>query len=603
MVSPFPKIYRVGILVVFLIVILSFTLFYHIQTVTENNLRTNMLNDQIDRQRMATKTLSQHIGSDLSLVVTVLDGMTSSVYFQNEATYSVEQSNALMSEKYATLGDIIDKMFVLDKNDIVIAGLSQDGLEKNLGADFSQRAWVKEVKQNLLPAFSNGFERQGTFSIYIAVPIINSQSGKYDGLIGASIPTERFFGRYGNVHDINSQFLVAFDKNGTILAVGADRSLVGKNFFGATVQQFIHHNDYLNNLTRNLLNGNSVNGMYDYGRTERINTGQPIFVKDEPKYYVQIVTPTNTVLSKISETLVIERIKSYSLLIGVLASVACLILFLLKWNNTIEMEVVRRTEDLNKINIELNSVSRRLKTSNLSLDSANAQLKRHEKMQQEFINMAAHELRTPIQPILGLADVLRDSISDSGRAKLLNVIMRNAKRLQRLSSDLLDVSKIEGSALKLSKSQFDLTEKIENTINDIENSFDVETKKNVKIIFRSSGPISIFADRDRIFQVLSNLFNNAVKFTGNGIVTVGATLSNSPNKQVIVTVTDTGVGISPEIMPKLFSKFVTTSNQGTGLGLFISKGIIEAHGGRIWAENNQSGMGSTFSFSLPLDQP
>lgn len=562
-----------------------------------------MLNDQIDRQRIATKTLSQHIGSDLSLVVTILDGLTSSPYFQNSEIYPVEKSNTLLREKYAIIGDIVNNIFVLDKNDIVITGLSPAGMQKNLGADFSQREWVKETRENLSPAFSKGFERQGIFSIYISVPIIDSKSGQYEGLIGASVPTERFFGRYGNVHDINSQFLVAFDKNGTILAVGADRNLIGKNFFGATVQQFIRHNDKLNNLTRNLLQGNPVIAMYDYGTTERINTGQPIFIKDEPKYFVQIVTPTKTIFSKISETLFLERVKSYSLLVAVLVAIAVFVVFLLQWNNTIGKEVVNRTKAINKSNVELDTMSKRLKTSNLSLESTNVQLRQHEKMQKEFINVAAHELRTPIQPILGLADVLRDHTSDPGQVKLLDVIMRNAKRLQRLSSDILDASKIEGNVLKLSKSQFDLTEKIKNTIIDIENSYDLETKKNVKIIFRSSESITIIADRDRIYQVLTNLLNNAMKFTRKGIINVNASLNNfsdGRDKQVTVTIMDTGVGISPEIMPNLFSKFVTTSNQGTGLGLFISKGIIEAHGGKIWAQNNPDGVGARFSFSLPI---
>jgi signal transduction histidine kinase len=195
-------------------------------------------------------------------------------------------------------------------------------------------------------------------------------------------------------------------------------------------------------------------------------------------------------------------------------------------------------------------------------------------------------------------------VSDSHQVKLLEVIKRNAKRLQRLSSDILDVSKIESSLLKLSKSQFELSEKIKTVISDIENGYDTERKKNVKIIFQPTESITIFADRDRIYQVLSNLLINAIKVTKNGTITVNTSLNNStnsPNKQVIVTIMDTGVGISPEIMPKLFSKFVTTSNQGTGLGLFISKGIIEAHRGRIWAENNPDGVGARFTFNLPIE--
>jgi signal transduction histidine kinase len=218
--------------------------------------------------------------------------------------------------------------------------------------------------------------------------------------------------------------------------------------------------------------------------------------------------------------------------------------------------------------------------------------------------MAAHELRTPIQPILGLTDVLRDYISDSHQSRLLDVIMRNAKRLQRLSGDILDVSKIESSLLRLSKSPIDLNEKIKTVINDIENSYENGDKKNVKILFEPNEPITVFADKDRIYQVLSNLLNNAIKFTKNGTISISARLNHNTNNQdqeVIVTITDTGSGIPVELMPKLFSKFVTSSNHGTGLGLFISKGIVAAHGGRIWAENNPNGVGASFSFSLPIN--
>lgn len=602
MLLSLPRVYKIGIISVISIVIFSFALFYYMQTLTENNVRSSLLTEQVDRQQAASKSLSQHIGSDLSLVMTVLDGLTNSAYMQGGDIYS-DKTNRLIQEKFDLIDDIIDKIFVLDKNDVVTTSLSQFGRDQSLGSDFSQREWVKEARRDLEPVFSKGFERQGIYTVYIVVPIINRDDNRYMGLIGASIPTEKFFARYGNVHDINSQFLVIFDKDGTILAVGADRALVGKNFFGTVVQNFVEHNEILNNLTRTLLKGKSAYAIYDYGRSERVNTGQPILVQNEPIYFLQIVTPTKVIFSKISDTLFTERLKSYSLLIAVFASVGVLLIFLLKWNNTMEKEVVKRTNALNKSNMQLGIVSKKLKISNLSLQNANEQLKQHDKIQKEFINMAAHELRTPIQPILGLTDVLRDYISDSHQSKLLDVIMRNAKRLQRLSSEILDVSKIESSLLRLSKSSIDLNEKIKTVINDIENGYDDGNKKNVKILFEPNEPITVYVDRDRIYQVLSNLLNNAIKFTENGTVTINIGVnysSNNHDKEVIVTITDTGTGISPEILPKLFSKFVTSSNHGTGLGLFISKGIIEAHGGRIWAENNSSGIGTTFSFSLPI---
>jgi len=600
-----PRIYKIGIVSVISIVIFSFALFYYIQTVAENNVQSNLITEQIDRQRAASKSLSQHIGSDLTLVMTVLDGLTSSGYIQ-AGDINSEKTNQLIQEKYKIIDDVIDKIFVLDKNDMVTSGLSQSSTDEYLGADFSQREWVKEAKRDLKPVFSKGFERQGIYTIYIGVPVINRDNNQYMGLIGATIPTEKFFARYGNVHDVNSQFLVIYDKNGTILAVGADRNLVGENFFGTTVQNFIGHNEILNNLTGSLLKGHPNYGVYDYGRSDRINTGQPILVQNTPTYFLQIVTPTKAIFSKISDTLFTDRLKGYSLLVAVFASVGSLVIFLLKWNNTMEKEVIKRTNALNKTNIQLGIMSKQLRKSNMSLQNANEQLRQHDKIEKEFINMAAHELRTPIQPILGLADVLRDYVTDSHQSKLLDVIMRNAKRLQRLSCDILDVSKIESSLLKISKSKIDLNEKIKNVINDVENGYDDGNNSNVKIIFEPKETIFVYADKDRIHQVLSNLLNNAIKYTKNGIITINTSIANGSNnnanddKEAIVTIMDTGCGITPEIMQKLFSKFVTTSSHGTGLGLFISKGIIEAHGGRIWAENNSNGVGSSFSFSLPF---
>ena len=600
MLLKLPKIYKIGILSVISIVIFSFTVFYSIQIVTEENVKSNLISEQIDRQQIASKSLSQHIGSDLTLVTTVLDGLANSVYLQEEDT-DPKKITSIINEKYNSIDDIIDRIFVLDINDIVTTDLSRQGTNLYLGSDFSQREWVKETRNELKPVFSKGLEGQDIYSIFIAVPLINKEDNQYLGLIGASIPTEKFFSRYGNVHDINSQFLVVYDKNATILAVGADTNLVGKNFFGKIVQSFITQNEILNNLTTTLLTGKPNYGVYEYGKTERINTGQPVLIQDTPTYFIQVVTPTKEIFAKTADTLFTERLKSYSLLTAVFASVALLTIFLLKWSNTMEKEVIKRTQELNKSNIKLGIMSQELKNSNLSLQKANDQLRQNDKLQKEFINMAAHELRTPIQPILGLTDVLLDQSSDSHQSHLLEVVMRNARRLQRLSSDILDVSKIESSSLKLSKTPMELNEVIQTVINDFENGNKSERNKSVKIFFQPKKSIIVYVDRDRISQVLSNLLNNAFKFTKHGSVRIRIKPDENDNNKVVhVTIQDTGTGITSELIPNLFSKFVTSSYNGTGLGLFISKGIIEAHGGRIWAENNSNGIGASFTFSLPI---
>ena len=242
------------------------------------------------------------------------------------------------------------------------------------------------------------------------------------------------------------------------------------------------------------------------------------------------------------------------------------------------------------------------------LEAANEQLKVHEKMQKEFINVASHELRTPIQPILGLSEVLHAKIKDTEQCQLLDTITRNAKRLQRLTDDILDVTKIESQSLKLNKERFNLNDVITNVIDEMiinrefknkNNDDDYDDDDNIKLEY-SPKDIFVEADRVRVTQVISNLLNNAVKFTKEGKITI-AIEKKDDEEIIVISIKDTGIGIDSEMFPKLFSKFASKSYQGTGLGLFICKSIVEAHGGKIWAENNntQEKKGSTFYFTLP----
>jgi signal transduction histidine kinase len=251
-------------------------------------------------------------------------------------------------------------------------------------------------------------------------------------------------------------------------------------------------------------------------------------------------------------------------------------------------------------------------------------------MQKEFINVAAHELRTPIQPILGLSEILRSRLTKSPEWQgqdLLDIIIRNAKRLQRLAEDILDVTRIESHSLRLKKERFNLNQMVSNIIEDHRNQIlrantDTTSENNetgIRLIFLpGKEDIAVEADKSRIAQVISNLLSNAIKFTRqerkeadneppkvNHRKTILITVEkNDTQKEAVVSIRDAGIGIDSEIFPRLFSKFASKSFEGTGLGLFISKSIVEAHGGRIWAENNSSDSledsGATFRFSLAL---
>jgi signal transduction histidine kinase len=287
-------------------------------------------------------------------------------------------------------------------------------------------------------------------------------------------------------------------------------------------------------------------------------------------------------------------------------------------NNHLNEVVNERTQKLEKTIAELKEKEEVVETINKQLVSANNELNIHDNMQKEFINVAAHELRTPIMPILGLSELLYNKVVKGNNLKQetlkehLQIIVRNSYRLHKLVEAVLDVTKLESRIFKLNTELVELNEVITNVVIDFENLVknkkydDGKNKNNAKIIYEPNRNNKIFvnADRTRLTQVISNLLDNALKFTQGGFIIITTRITHKEkdtnNDKVIVMIKDSGIGIDNEILPRLFTKFATKSDQGTGLGLFIVKKIIEAHGGRIWAENNSNGIGSTFYFTLPI---
>jgi signal transduction histidine kinase len=278
------------------------------------------------------------------------------------------------------------------------------------------------------------------------------------------------------------------------------------------------------------------------------------------------------------------------------------------------------SDELSVLSESFNSMVGSIRSSTIKQDEltkklevANEELKYKDRLKDEFINIAAHELKTPIQPILGLTEILYSQVKDDKQKELLEVTIRNAKRLQQLTNDILDVAKIESKSLGLNKEQFNLNDVVINTMNDLVlgKEFHDTNSQNIKLSYDPQD-IFVLADKGRIAQVISNLLSNAFKSireSGKGgtvtidienRVSTGGPNTNDP--EIVVSISDEGKGIDGKILPSLFSKFVSTySSKGTGLGLFISKSIVEAHGGKIWCRNNDHGKGgATFGFSLPI---
>jgi hypothetical protein len=337
---------EIGIVLIISIIVSSNVLLFFLQNSIEAELRSTTFERQRELQLQSTKEIAQHIGSDVTLVMSMLNGLSNSLYLQ-QGELGSERTTGLLEETYAKSNLTIDRLFVLDKDDVLVATLASKPSEFFLGEDFSFRSWVKETKSSLSPVFSGYFERIGIYREFITYPIISRETGEYLGMVVTSIPTIPFFSHYGNVERVDTQFLVAFDNEGTILAAGASNDLVGKDFFGEDVQQFVNHNKILNNLTRDLLSGKSGYGVYDYGQGERLTTQYPVFVNGSPEFFIQIVTPTSEIYAKIDEVLSIQQVRILPIIvIASTVAIAVLVILLKRWNIILAREVKRRTKEL-----------------------------------------------------------------------------------------------------------------------------------------------------------------------------------------------------------------------------------------------------------------
>jgi signal transduction histidine kinase len=304
-------------------------------------------------------------------------------------------------------------------------------------------------------------------------------------------------------------------------------------------------------------------------------------------YFTIIFIQPHSLASSLDDLVAQQRNFAITAMIIIAASALAIFFVITYWNKGLRKVVYIQTKELQETTKKLTY---------------------HDKLQKEFIDIAAHEFRTPIQSVLGYSEMIHKNLKNFDQ--YFDKIIRNAKRLEKLTEDVLDVSRIEGKNFQLTKSYFDLDQTINQVIEDHEKE---ALDKDVKISFESRDSVTnaIYADEARLQQVIDNLLSNAINFTNNGNIVITTYRGNEDNngkiedsdkETVVVEIKDTGTGINPEMMPRLFEKFATRSMSGTGLGLYISKSIVDSHGGKIWAFNNKDGKGATFTFTIPVDK-
>jgi signal transduction histidine kinase len=578
---------------------------YQYSTRNTNEILNIASDDVRSNARIESHDLSTIVEQELDKITAILQTLASAPAIHNS---EIQRGRDIINLRQQTTSDITDAYFWLDKdgklvwsskfaNDELLYTHSQD---RNLGNQ-SYFTIPRTTQTTYYSSIIESTDRDPR--VYISMPVIGNNGTVTDfrGVVVAGIRTDIL----GNF--IKNQIPPGFESNvglvdkNSIILYTTNQTFIGKNYFGAEFQSTLtdlllpNEVDALNEIVNRSLQGSP--GTEDITARGQPTTiaYTPITINGEHLMTLYITSP-HLLTGNVSS--LIDQQRNFNIVtIVVISAVAAGITFLILMSNKRLTETVKlRTSELKIANESLAESNKQLQATNRLLSEANEQLKTHDKMQKEFINIAAHELRTPTQAILGYSELMEQSNPQDVKTAAA-AILRNANRLKRLTDDILDITRIESQSLNLIIERFDLNEKIVNVIQDTRSS-NLSNGSPTEIIFeRAEEALPVYGDKVRIFQVLSNLLRNAMKFTRNGNISIRA---EQKDGYAIVNVKDNGTGIDPEIIPRLFTKFASKSQTGTGLGLFISKSIIEAHGGKIWAENNKDGTGATFGFALPI---
>jgi signal transduction histidine kinase len=548
--------------------------------------------------------LTYLLRNKLDLVAVNLETLSSS---PDLIDHHVELGKIMLNAAQKTTANVVDFYNWVDSNGTSIWSSSNANNTADVKfKEFSIAAqlYFAKVKDTQVPFYGNILRlTDGQSGILIIYPIIDTQNRT----INKNNNTNEFRGAIitGISSDTLNQFLESqksplssanlslVDSNGTMILTGISE-LVGANIFDKK----------FNTLTeRSVSDNNRMNNMIDVIRTAILNrkTGTTNVVSDGRDltmsyspvisngihYFTMILILPHTLASSLDDLVVQQRNFAVTAMVIIVLSSLGIFFVITYWNKGLRKVVYIQTK-------ELQETTRKLTY--------------HDKLQKEFIDIAAHEFRTPIQSVLGYSEMIHANLKNFDR--YFDKIIRNARRLEKLTEDILDVSRIEGKNLLLSKSNFELNRTIEQVIEDHQKK---ALDSSVKIIFdlKKNTPTIIYADEARLQQVIDNLLSNAINFTKTGTITVTVykaqvdtiTENEEQDKEsIVVEIKDTGSGINAEMLPRLFEKFATRSESGTGLGLYISKNIVESHGGKIWAYNNKDGKGATFTFTLPIYQ-
>jgi signal transduction histidine kinase len=545
--------------------------------------------------------LSHLLRNKLDLVTVNLESLASS----NElGEQRLDLGKILLNSAQKTTANVVDFYDWVDSNGTSIwSSANSNEISKNKFNEFSAAtsAYFSKVKDTQVPTYSNTLKfSDGQSGILIVYPIIdsknrttnvNSTNEQFKGAILAGISSNTLNQYLGSqISPLSSANISLVDSSGKITLTGiaqfTDANVFDKKFSPLTEKYGINKNvKSITQIFRLAVSNHKT------GTTDLTSGGKDLTLSYAPvvsngiHYFTIILIFPHSLVSSLDDLVVQQRNFAIAAMLIIVLSSVGIFFVITYWNKGLRKVVYIQTKQLQETTKKLTY---------------------HDKLQKEFIDIAAHEFRTPIQSVLGYSEMIHMNLKNFDQ--YFDKIIRNARRLEKLTEDILDVSKIEGNVLQLSKSHFDLNHTIQQLIEDHQKE---AAEKNVKVIlnFKKNVPTTVYADEPRLQQVINNLLSNSIHFTNNGSVLItvykAQVDTNVENERqdeesIVVEIKDSGSGINAEMLPRLFEKFATRSGSGTGLGLYISKSIIDSHGGKIWAYNNKDGVGATFTFTLPV---
>jgi signal transduction histidine kinase len=545
--------------------------------------------------------LSHLLRNKLDLVTVNLESLASS----NElGEQRLDLGKILLNSAQKTTANVVDFYDWVDSNGTSIwSSANSNEISKNKFNEFSAAtsAYFSKVKDTQVPTYSNTLKfSDGQSGILIVYPIIdsknrtanvNSTNEQFKGAILAGISSNTLNQYLGSqISPLSSANISLVDSSGKITLTGiaqfTDANVFDKKFSPLTEKYGINKN--VKSITQVF---RSAVSNHKTGTTDLTSGGKDLTLSYAPvvsngiHYFTIILIFPHSLVSSLDDLVVQQRNFAIAAMLIIVLSSVGIFFVITYWNKGLRKVVYIQTKQLQETTKKLTY---------------------HDKLQKEFIDIAAHEFRTPIQSVLGYSEMIHTNLKNFDQ--YFDKIIRNARRLEKLTEDILDVSKIEGNVLQLSKSHFNLNHTIQQLIEDHQKE---AAEKNVKVIlnFKKNVPTTVYADEPRLQQVINNLLSNSIHFTNNGSVLItvykAQVDTNVENERqdeesIVVEIKDSGSGINAEMLPRLFEKFATRSGSGTGLGLYISKSIIDSHGGKIWAYNNKDGVGATFTFTLPV---